>query len=278
VVNDMDAPIDPLDPGTRTAAEALPEHVARNRAAWDTFAADYVASGERNWAERTGEETWGIFGIPEAELRLLPDDLAGHDAIELGCGTAYVSAWLARRGARVVGIDNSPRQLETAVRLQREHGLDFPLLLGNAERVPYPDGSFDFAISEYGAALWADPYAWIPEAARLLRPGGRLVFLTNSALAYLCAKDLESDGPLDEHLRRPQRGMYRIEWPDSIGEVEFHLAHGDWIRLLRDNRFEIEALHEIYAPEGATTRYEWMSPEWAAKWPCEEAWAVRKRG
>jgi len=45
---------------------------------------------------------------------LLLEDLAGKDAIELGCGTAYVSAWLARRGARVVGIDNSAAQLATA--------------------------------------------------------------------------------------------------------------------------------------------------------------------
>ena len=88
---------------------------------------------------------------------MFPDNLAGKDVIELGCGTAYVSSWLARRGARVVGIDNSEQQLATARRLQREHGFDFPLVHGNAEAVPYPDTSFDFAISEYGACLWAGP-------------------------------------------------------------------------------------------------------------------------
>lgn len=259
-------------------AEELPEHVARNRVAWDTFASEYVAAGERSWALGSGEESWGIFGVPEADLHLLPDDLTGLRTIELGCGTGYVSAWLARRGARPVGIDNSPRQLETAARLQREHGLDFPLLLGNAERVPYPDASFDYAVSEYGAALWADPHAWIPEAARLLRPGGRLMFLTNSLLTYLCVRDLESDGALDATLRRPQRGMHRIEWPDGDGEVEFHLAHGDWIDLLTRSGFEIERLVEIYAPPGATTTYTWMDPTWATQWPCEEAWIVRRRG
>ena len=80
-------------------------------------------------------------------------DLAGKDVIELGCGTAYVSAWLARRGARVVGVDNSAAQLATARRLQREHGLAFTLIHGNAEQEPYPDASFDLAISEYGACL-----------------------------------------------------------------------------------------------------------------------------
>jgi SAM-dependent methyltransferase len=146
----------------------LPEHARRNRAAWDSYAADYVAPGERNWA--ADEPSWGIWGIPESEVGMLPAELDGKDAIELGCGTAYVSAWLARRGARVTGIDNSPAQLETARRLQREHGLDFPLLLGDAEAVPLPDASFDFAISEYGASIWADPYRWIPEAARCFVP------------------------------------------------------------------------------------------------------------
>ena len=272
------ADLGPMTGGAWTPEELLelPDHVARNRASWDSAAHEYVASGERSWALSPGEETWGIFSVPEAELHLLPDDLDGTDAIELGCGTGYVSAWLARRGARPVGIDNSPKQLETATRLQAEHGLDFPLLLGNAERVPYPAASFDFAISEYGAALWADPYAWIPEAARLLRPGGRLVFLTNHLLAFLTVPDLEADGPADERLKRPMFGMHSTSWPDEPESVEFHLAHGDWIRLLRANGFEIEDLVELQAPEGSTTRYEWMSPEWARQWPCEEAWKVRK--
>ncbi|WP_216843803.1 methyltransferase domain-containing protein [Phytoactinopolyspora alkaliphila] len=44
---------------------------------------------------------------------MLPPTLQGKDVIELGCGTAYVSAWMARRGARPVGLDNSAEQLAT---------------------------------------------------------------------------------------------------------------------------------------------------------------------
>ncbi len=136
--------------------KAQSEHVRVNRAKWNKLAREYVAAGERGWAQNA--PAWGIWQIPEAELRLLPDDLGGIDAVELGCGTAYVSSWLARRGARVVGIDISEAQLATARRLRREHGLDFPLIRANAEETPLPDSSFDFAISEYGACLWADPY------------------------------------------------------------------------------------------------------------------------
>lgn len=251
----------------------LPEHVRRNRAWWDAQAADYVAAGERAWAR--AEPTWGIWRVPESQLGVLPHDLAGQDAIELGCGTAYVSAWLARRGARVVGIDNSAAQLATARRLQRNHGLDFPLLHGNAEEVPYPDASFDLAISEYGACLWADPQRWVPEAARLLRPGGELIFLANSALLTLCVPE-EDDVPAGERLLRPAFGMYRIEWPGDPG-VEFHLSHGDWLRLLRRSGFEVEDLIEVKAPDGATTRYRYVTLEWAQKWPAEEIWKARRR-
>jgi SAM-dependent methyltransferase len=126
-----------------TPAAELPEHVQRNREAWDAWSPEWVERGRKSWSE---EPSWGIFGIPEGELHLLPD-VAGLDTIELGCGTGYVSAWLSRLGARPVGIDNSSGQLATARILQAEFGIDFPLIHGNAETVPLPDASFDLAIS-----------------------------------------------------------------------------------------------------------------------------------
>ena len=256
-----------------TTEGALPEHVARNRAYWDGMAADWVAPGERNWA--AAEPSWGIWGIPEPEVGMLPDDLEGRDVIELGCGTAYVSAWLARRGARPVGIDNSPKQLETARTLQRQHDLHFPLHLGNAETTPFADASFDFAISEYGASIWCDPYRWIPEAARLLRPGGQLSFLCNSAFYMLFAPDLDGIAA-GETLLRPYFGMHRFEWPEDPG-VEFHLPHGEMLRLLRRTRFEILDLVELQAPAEGGGGWPNVTREWARKWPSEEVWIARKR-
>jgi SAM-dependent methyltransferase len=251
----------------------LPDYVLQNRAHWDELSTSYAASADRHWAQT--EPSWGIWGIPESEVGMIPADIAGQDVIELGCGTAYVAAWLARRGAHVAGIDNSDAQLATARRLQAQYKLDFPLHHGNAETVPYPDASFDFAISEYGACLWADPYKWVPEAARLLRPGGRLHFLTNGFVLTLCAPPLETDTATNV-LQRPAFGLHRLEWPDDTG-VEFHLTHGNWIRLLRANGFEIEELIELRPPESATTRYPYVSAVWARQWPSEEVWKVRKR-
>jgi SAM-dependent methyltransferase len=250
----------------------LTDDVARNRDLWTRTNVEYTDRvAARQWSQE--EITWGIWGVPERELRVLPD-VADADVIELGCGTAYVSAWLARRGARVVGLDVTPAQLETARRCQAEHGLEFPLVEASAEEVPLADASFDLVVSEYGASIWCDPARWVPEAARLLRPGGRLVFLRNSPLVMLCMPD---EGPADERLLRPQFGMYRLEWP---GEgVEFHLGHGEWIRVLRSSGFEIENLVEIQAPPDAETHpvYDYVTAEWGRRWPAEEIWVARKR-
>src|SRR5438874_167405 len=134
------------------------DHVLVNRASWDRDAPNWVERGREAWAEE--EPVWGR-GNPESELHILPD-VAGLDAVELGCGTAYVSAWLMRRGARVVGLDNSSRQLATARTLQDEFGLRFPLVHADAEHAPFRDRRFDFVISQYRAATWCEPCRWIP--------------------------------------------------------------------------------------------------------------------
>jgi SAM-dependent methyltransferase len=248
-------------------------HQDVNRELWDKAAPQWVEPAQRDW--ESPEPVWGIWRIPEAEVGALPE-VDGLDTIELGCGTAYFSAWLARGGARPVGVDQSQGQLATARAMQARHGIEFPLIEADAEAVPLPDASFDFALSEYGASLWCRPERWIAEASRLLRPGGRLVFLTNSVLAVLCsAPDAEV---ATDRLVRPQFGLYQVDWDDEDGHsIEFHLPHGEMIRVLREAGFEIEALHELQAPEGATTRFEWVPPEWARAWPSEEIWVARKR-
>jgi SAM-dependent methyltransferase len=248
------------------------DSVARNIRIW-TEDDDYlVESGRRAWA--SDEPSWGIWPIPERDLGVLPD-VAGKDVVELGCGTAYWSAWLARRGARVVGVDPTPAQLERARRFQAEFRLDFPLVEAAAEDVPLGNAAFDLVFSEYGASIWADPFRLIPEAARLLRPGGQLLFLRNSTLVILCSP--EGQDPAKECLQRPQFGMHRFDQWDG---VEFHLAHGDWIRLLRSCGLEIEDLVELQAPADAETHphYGYVTAEWGRRWPAEEIWLARKRG
>ena len=246
----------------------------RNREVWTAENAAYTGKQAREaWAQE--EIKWGVFQVPESDVGALPD-VSGKDVVELGCGTAYFSAWLAKRGARPVGVDLTPAQLETARACQAEFGLEFPLVEASAEAVPLPDGSFDLALSEYGASIWCEPSRWIAEAARLLRPGGELVFLTNSTLSILCSPGDES--PIGDQLLRPQFGMCRFEWPGEDEGVNFYLPHGEWVRLLRDNGFEVLALHELQAPKDAVDHphYDFIKADWARKWPCEEIWVARR--
>ena len=248
-----------------------PDYFVRNRAAWEKWAPGYAADGHREWEDE--ELRWGIWRAPESRFRLLDGFEQGAHVVELGCGTAAIPAALARRGLRPVGVDISRQMLEAAAELQREFGLSFPLLRANAERLHYDDATFDCVISEYGASLWCNPYRWIPEAHRLLRPGGRLIFITNSALLMTCTPP--AGGPVGERLVRDYFAAGRVEFPGEEA-VEFHLTHGDWVRLLHATGLILENLIEIQPPPGVTPRFDFVSAEWARRWPSEEIWIARK--
>ncbi len=81
-------------PYAHLMSENLSDHVAENRRYWDAMADQWVSGGERAWEQ---EARWGEWQIPNTELPLA-DDMHGLPAIELGCGTGCVSAWMPRRG------------------------------------------------------------------------------------------------------------------------------------------------------------------------------------
>jgi len=250
-----------------------PDYVAFNRDAWTQANAEYTDARAREaWAQE--EITWGKWGLPESEVRALPD-LDGKEIVELGCGTGYFGAWLKRRGAsRVVGVDVTPAQLDTARRMNDEFGLGLDFLLENAEHTSLPDESFDVVFSEYGASIWCDPKLWLAEAARLLRPGGDLIFFRGSTLAMLCCPD---EGPVGKQLVRPQIGLYRLEWFDDDPGIEFHASTSELFALLRTNGFELVDFRELFAPENAADHayYDTVPADWAKRWPDEELWHAR---
>jgi len=248
--------------------------LAANRTYWDEQAPVYA--DRQHWDD---EVSWGIFQSADRDRNgnsLFPD-VQQRDVVELGCGTGYVSYWALGRGARsVVGIDYSPKQLASSQVRAKQKGVVLPVVQGDAHRLPFGDDSFDVAINEYGAAIWCDPHVWIPEAARVLRPGGVLWFLGNSVAAMLCMPEFDGE-EADERLRRPQRDMHRFEWLDSVN-VEFHVSHGEMIAILTGAGFTVEALHEIYAEPGAANEYGFFTADWAGQWPVEEVWVARLAG
>lgn len=248
--------------------KSLSPHAASNRQLWDDqHRAWFGSRAARQWAS---EPHWGIWAVPETELRVF-DDLQGEDLIDLGCGTAYIGAWTQRAGGHPVGIDNSAEQLATARALQDQHNLHFPLIHGSAEDVPLPDASFDIAISEHGAVDWCDPHRWIPEASRLLRPGGQLIFLRNSTLLSLCS---DGEGPAATTLTKAQASLPRLGRAD--GGVNFQLPTGAMIALLKTVGFVVDELTEIIVPATATSDYDYVTAEWASTWPSAELWKATK--
>ena len=247
----------------------MDSHQQANRHPCTGFAPGFADRADAHWS--AAEPTWGNARRPERELGLL-GDVRG---LELGCGTAYWSAWLQRLGARPIGLDLTPAQLATARRMQASSGQRFPLIEADGEAVPLRDDCVDLVISEYGASIWCDPHRWVAEAARVLRPGGRLVFLVNAWLAVLCQDDV---GDVSDRLRRDWNGPRRIEWADD-GSIEFQRPPGEWIALLRGFGFEVERLEHLLADPAADAHPLWAgSPEWPRRWPPEEIWSARRRG
>lgn len=254
----------------RLDPENLSEHAARNREAWnsdsDTYQADHGSH-----LEASGGLAWGVWRVPEHELVVL-GEVKGLDILELGCGAAQWSIALAKAGAKPVALDLSENQLSHARRLMTEAAVDFPLVHASAEDVPLPDESFDIVFCDYGAMTFADPYATVPEVARLLRPKGLLAFSTSTPIIQMCYPE-DDDHPGDR-LLTDYFGMWALH---CDGYTDFMLPYGAWIRLFRAHGFAIEDLIELRPKPDATSSYrDDVDREWYRRWPGEQIWKVRK--
>jgi SAM-dependent methyltransferase len=248
-------------------------HDARtNRRYWDRYSDEYQ---ERHGPQLGANELcWGVWATPESELQVL-GEVAGRDILELGCGGAQWSIFLAKRGARPVGLDNSRIQLAHAALLMREAGVALPLVQASAERVPLASGRFDVVFCDHGGMSFADPERSVAEAARVLRTGGLLAFNMASPLLFLFWSEWTE--AVEEKLQRPYFGMRRFEYNDGL--VEYQLPYGEWVRVFRRNSLVVEDLIEIQPPDDVTTTYPDFVPHpWARRWPAENIWKVRKEG
>lgn len=99
------------------------------------------------------------------------------DALDVGCGTGFLSLEMAGRGHRVTGVDFAPAMLAEARRKATERGFAISFEHADAEQLPIAAGSFDLAICRH--VLWTLPHpeAAIDEWIRVLRPGGRLAVI-----------------------------------------------------------------------------------------------------
>lgn len=251
----------------RVGGDADLEH--RNREFWDADADGYQAAHGAALADEP--LAWGVWRIPESSLGAL-GEVAGLDVLEYGCGAAQFGVALAARGARVVGLDVSAAQLGHARRRVRAAHEPVALVNASATATPFADASFDLVFCDHGAMSFCDPARTVPECARLLRDGGRLVFCVGSQLLYLTWD--EEQGRQTRRLRTAWSGRRIVDSGD--GTVDVVWSHGEWIRLLRAHGLVVDDLIELTAPEGASTTYDFVPHAWARRWPAEELWRVTR--
>ena len=270
----------PMSDQPAPAPSELPEHVARQSRGAGTATPPNTSSPGAAAGRRT-ESRWGIWGIPETEVHLLPDDVAGQDVVELGCGTAVRLgvAGATRRPTRSASTTRRPSSRPRG-RSRREFGLEFPL---------HPRQRRDARRSRTRAST-ARSASTARRSGRIPTPGsprppascGRAAgscFLTNAPLILTLARTSRRTVPPARRLLRP---VFR-DAPDRSGRTTprssstCRTASGS--TCCTTAGFEVERLVELQPRRRTrTTRYTHIaSLEWARKWPSEEAWLARKR-
>ena len=246
----------------------LSAHAARNRAVWNADAPNWVESGRRRGR---APAVVGDVGDPGGGA----SDPSGRCRARCArprLRDRYWCAWFARLGARPVGLDLSEEQLATARELQAEHGIEFPLIHASAEAPPLPDGSFDLVFSEYGAAIWCDPYVWIPRRTACCGPAGG-----SSSSATRCSS---SSALRSARSRRARRSFGRRRaWERSNGRTT--TASTSISPTASGSAAARHRLRGRGAPRAVRAgrrpgRGPLLRARLGGAWPCEEVWVARR--
>lgn len=242
-----------------------------NRSFWNG-ASDHYQEQHGEMLESTAL-AWGVWRIPESDVSAL-GEVADRDVLEIGCGAAQWAVGLWGQGARVTALDMSERQLLHAQRRIDRAGVDVPLIQASGEALPLADESFDLVFCDHGVMTFARPEFAVPEAARVLRPGGKLVFCHASPL-----RDIAWDRVTDTIVPAFTQDYFALGPLEEDGVVSYQLAYGEWVRLFRRCSLAIEDLIELRPEPGAETSYDgFASLEWARRWPAENIWCLAKIG
>ncbi len=227
------------------------ESAAANRSWWDDNARDYY--DEHGAVLGDADLLWCPEGLREADAHLL-GDVRGRDVLEMGCGAAQGARWLVSAGATVTAFDVSGGQLAQSRLLDKRTGIAVRRVVqADAQRLPFRDSSFDVVMSAFGGIPFvADSAGTMREIARVLRPGGRLVFSATHPVRWAFPDD-PGPGGLTVQQSYFDRTPY-VETDDTgvATYVEHHRTLGDRIRELVAAGLVLEDLIEPEWPAGRT--------------------------
>jgi ubiquinone/menaquinone biosynthesis C-methylase UbiE len=229
-----------------------------NRRWWDGEADTYDA--EHGTFLGAADFVWCPERLREADAHLLGDVL-GRRILEIGCGAAMCSRWLAAQGARPVASDLSAGMLRHARRYNAETGIDLPLVQADAQYLPFGDGSFEIAFTSFGAVPFvADSAQLMREIARVLQPGGRWVYSTTHPLRWSFPDDPGPDG-LTAVAPYWDRSAY-VEYAEGGVPVyvEHHRTLSDRVRELAEAGFRLLDIVEPEWPADHTETWGQWSP------------------
>jgi SAM-dependent methyltransferase len=251
--------------GVARIAVGPAESERASRAWWDADADDYLA--EHGGDIGDVDFVWCPEGLREADAHLL-GDVSGRRVLEVGCGSAPCSRWLAGQGAHPVGLDLSGAMLRHASSINAATGVDVPLVQAGAEHLPFSDGTFDLACSAFGAVPFvAEPERVMREVARVLRPGGRWVFAVNHPMRWMFSDDPGPDGLVVSQSYFDRSPYVEVDAAGTPTYVEHHRTVGDRVRDLVAAGLVLDALVEPEWPQGRETVWGQWSPLRGALFP-----------
>lgn len=211
------------------------------RMAWNAVSAAY----QKLHARSLQSASYGPWAPLEGELRLL-GDVTGLHILDLGCGGGQDSIAFARQGAIVTGIDLSEMQIAHARRLAAAEDVTVDFLLGSADALgAFETAASDIVFSSYTFPYIADIAGCLAECARVLRPGGRLVFSLDHP-----ARDCFYDEEAGELLPYPARSYFDetpVCWTfdgTPVRMQSYHRSMDKWITLLGEAGFGLTRLVE----------------------------------
>jgi len=239
--------------------------VAANRRWWDADADDYHAEHGAFLGE--ADFVWCPENLHERDARLL-GDVRGQRVLEVGCGSAPCSRWLAQRGAAVTAFDLSAGMLRHAMAGAERTGVAVPLVQADVCALPFRDDAFDIAFSAFGAIPFvADSALAMREVCRVLRPGGRWVFSVTHPMRWIFPDDPGPAGMVAVQSYFDRSPYVEVDASGVPTYAEHHRTVGDRIRELVGAGFTVLDVIEPEWPEGFDGVWGQWSPERGAVFP-----------